>query len=61
MTRFDKYDVIGMIVLALLAALWIAHFVVPAPPPDPAVITLTRDPGATTHADRDPLATRART
>jgi hypothetical protein len=44
MARFDKYDVIGLIVLGLLAALWIAHFVAPAPPPDPAVITLTRNP-----------------
>jgi hypothetical protein len=33
MGHLDKYDVIGIVVLALLAALWIAHIVLPAPPP----------------------------
>jgi hypothetical protein len=34
MARLDRYDIIGLILLGLLAALWIAHFVLPAPPPD---------------------------
>ena len=38
MARFDRYDIIGLIVLGLLAALWIAHFVLPAPPPLPPSI-----------------------
>jgi hypothetical protein len=33
MIRLDRYQVIGLILLGLLAALWIAHFVLPAPPP----------------------------
>ena len=33
MVRLDRYQVIGLILLGLLAALWIAHFVLPAPPP----------------------------
>jgi hypothetical protein len=33
MARFDKYDIIGLILLGLIAAVWIAHFVLPAPPP----------------------------
>jgi hypothetical protein len=33
MARFDKYDIIGLILLGLIAALWIAHFMFPAPPP----------------------------
>jgi hypothetical protein len=36
MTRPDRYDVMGLAVLALLVALWVAHFVLPAPPPDPS-------------------------
>jgi hypothetical protein len=35
MARFDKYDVIGLILLGLIAALWIAHIVLPTPPPLP--------------------------
>jgi hypothetical protein len=35
MARFDRYDVIGLVLLALIAALWIAHFVLPTPPPLP--------------------------
>jgi len=33
MAKLDKYDIIGLTLLGLLAALWIAHFVLPAPPP----------------------------
>jgi hypothetical protein len=33
MARFDRYDIIGLILLGFIAALWIAHFVLPAPPP----------------------------
>jgi len=33
MARFDKYDIFGLMLLGLIAALWIAHFVLPAPPP----------------------------
>jgi hypothetical protein len=33
MRRLDRYDCIGLIILALIAALWIAHFVSPAAPP----------------------------
>jgi hypothetical protein len=35
MSRPDVYDYIGMAIVALLAALWVAHFVLPTPPPDP--------------------------
>ena len=35
MAHLDKYDWIGVAILALLAVLWIAHFAVPAPPPEP--------------------------
>jgi len=34
MSRIDRYDVIGMVLLALLAVLWIVHFSLPTPPPD---------------------------
>jgi hypothetical protein len=34
MSRIDRYDVIGMVLLALLAALWVVHFSLPTPPPD---------------------------
>jgi hypothetical protein len=33
MPRVDRYDIIGMVLLALVAALWILHFSLPAPPP----------------------------
>jgi hypothetical protein len=33
--RPDKYDIIGLALLALLAIVWVAHFVLPAPPPEP--------------------------
>ena len=29
----DRYDYIGLLILALLVALWIAHFVLPPGPP----------------------------
>ena len=35
MSRPDVYDYIGIAIIALLTALWVAHFVLPAPPPDP--------------------------
>jgi hypothetical protein len=37
MPRVDRYDIIGMVLLALLAALWIVHFSLPTPPPDVVV------------------------
>jgi hypothetical protein len=37
MPRVDRYDVIGMVLLALVAALWVLHFSLPTPPPDIAV------------------------
>jgi hypothetical protein len=33
MARPDKYDILGLILVGLIVALWIAHFVLPAPPP----------------------------
>jgi hypothetical protein len=36
MSRPDVYDYIGMAIVALLTTLWVAHFVLPAPPPDPS-------------------------
>jgi hypothetical protein len=30
--RLDRYDYIGLVILALIAALWIAHFILPAAP-----------------------------
>jgi len=30
--RIDRYDVIGMALLAVVAAVWILHFALPAPP-----------------------------
>jgi len=35
MTRPDLYDYIGMALLALVVALWVAHFVLPPLPPEP--------------------------
>jgi len=35
MARFDRYDIIGLVLLGIVAALWIAHFVLPTPPPLP--------------------------
>jgi hypothetical protein len=33
--RLDRYDIIGLTIVAVLAALWILHFLLPAPPPPP--------------------------
>jgi hypothetical protein len=35
MTRPDTYDYIGMALAVFIVALWVAHFVLPTPPPDP--------------------------
>ncbi len=35
MKRPDIYDYIGMGIVALLIALWVAHFVLPPLPPEP--------------------------
>jgi hypothetical protein len=35
MRRLDRYDLIGLILAAFVAGLWIAHFVLPAAPPLP--------------------------
>ena len=32
--RVDRYDIIGMGLLAFVVALWVLHFALPAPPPD---------------------------
>ena len=34
MRRIDRYDIIGMVLLALVVALWVLHFSLPTPPPD---------------------------
>ena len=34
-TRPDLFDFIGMGIVALLIALWVAHFVLPPLPPEP--------------------------
>jgi hypothetical protein len=33
MRRLDKYDLIGAAVVTFLVALWVLHFLLPAPPP----------------------------
>jgi hypothetical protein len=35
MTRPDRYDYIGIALAVLVVALWVAHFALPTPPPDP--------------------------
>jgi hypothetical protein len=35
MSRPDLFDYAGMALLALVAALWVAHFSLPPPPPLP--------------------------
>jgi hypothetical protein len=35
MPRVDRYDIIGMALLAFVLALWVLHFSLPAPPPPP--------------------------
>jgi hypothetical protein len=37
MRALDRYDYIGISLLALIALIWGLHFVLPAPPPEPAV------------------------
>jgi len=34
MARPDRYDYIGLVLVAFVVALWVAHFVLPAPPPE---------------------------
>jgi hypothetical protein len=36
MSRPDVYDYIGLVLVAFVVALWVAHFALPAPPPDPS-------------------------
>jgi len=33
--RIDRYDIIGMVLLAFVVVVWILHFALPAPPPEP--------------------------
>jgi hypothetical protein len=33
MRSLDRYDYIGIAIVVFLLALWVAHFVLPAPPP----------------------------
>jgi hypothetical protein len=33
--RFDKYDIAGLILLGLVVALWMTHFLLPPAPPLP--------------------------
>jgi len=35
MRRPDRYDIMGLVLLGIIAAFWIAHFVLPTPPPLP--------------------------
>jgi hypothetical protein len=35
MRRLDRYDIIGLTVLTLTVAMWVAHFVLPPAPPLP--------------------------
>jgi len=35
MTRPDLFDYIGGALIVLVVALWVAHIVLPAPPPEP--------------------------
>jgi hypothetical protein len=32
--RMDRYDIIGLVIVGLLTALLVAHFLLPTPPPD---------------------------
>jgi len=36
MRRLDRYDIIGLVIVAFLAALWLLHFVLPSQPPTDA-------------------------
>jgi hypothetical protein len=35
--RMDRYDIIGAALVAFIVALWVIHFLLPAPPPDAAI------------------------
>jgi hypothetical protein len=37
MRTLDRYDYIGITLISLLAVVWVLHFVLPAPPPEPPV------------------------
>jgi len=37
MRRLDRYDIIGLVLVGLLVALWVAHFLLPAPPPEAVI------------------------
>jgi hypothetical protein len=32
--RVDRYDIIGVVIVCVLVALWVVHFLLPTPPPD---------------------------
>jgi hypothetical protein len=32
--HMDRYDVIGLVIVGLLVAVWVVHFLLPTPPPD---------------------------
>jgi hypothetical protein len=36
MARPDLYDYIGLVLVVFVVALWVAHFALPTPPPDPS-------------------------
>jgi hypothetical protein len=38
MPRVDRYDIIGMALLAFVLALWVLHFALPAPPPPDVIL-----------------------
>jgi hypothetical protein len=38
MRPIDRYDVIGAVIVCLVAALWLLHFLLPAPPPLPPAL-----------------------
>jgi hypothetical protein len=38
MPRVDRYDIIGMALLAFVLALWVLHLALPAPPPPDVIL-----------------------
>jgi|HubBroStandDraft_6_1064221.scaffolds.fasta_scaffold3195456_1 hypothetical protein len=32
--HMDRYDIIGVVIVCVLVALWVVHFLLPTPPPD---------------------------
>ena len=38
MARPDRFDYIGMALIALVVSLWVAHFALPTPPPEPDLL-----------------------